>query len=227
MDNIIEIRNLSKSYKSQILFNSIDINFEKGLCHFLVGKSGSGKSTFAKIILNLLKPDSGTILIDGKNIYSKDYRQYENILLVFQDPVSSLNPRLRVIDIFNIILDNIKIPKSDETLRNEKIDKFLNYMDFDKNILYKQIKVLSGGQKQRLSISRSIFQNPKIIIFDESFSNLDEETIKDVMSHILYLKKEFNQTYLFISHNTPLINEYADNIFQFSDGKVEKIKSYF
>lgn len=201
------------------------VNFQvfEGETIGLVGESGCGKTTLGRSILQLLKPTSGKIIFEGEditNLSNHELRKLrKDIQIIFQDPYSSLNPKMSISEIIiepmrvNHILDN-------EKQRKEKAIELLEIVGLDASILSRYPHEFSGGQRQRICIARTLALNPKLIICDESVSALDVSVQAKVLNLLNELKSKFNFTYIFISHDLSVVKFMADRMIVMKDGKI-------
>ncbi len=239
---ILITKNLSKYFyrKKGIFFssreiikavNNVNILIKYGETIGLVGESGCGKTTFGRTILRLYEATSGEIIFDGKNIEKlkgKKLRQIrKDIQIIFQDPYSSLNPRMKIKDIITEGLYNFK---KELKLDREKINKIasdiLKKIGIQEDAKNKYPHQFSGGQRQRICIGRAIALNPKFIVCDEPLSALDLSIRSQILNLLLDLKKELNLSYLFISHDLKLTASICDRIYIMYLGEiVEEIPS--
>ena len=203
----IELINIVKKYGQQEVLNSFSLDIEKGKCLAIMGESGSGKSTIAKIIIGLEKPNSGEV-----KIFDKD------IEFLFQDSYNALNPRMTVEDlIYEPLQFSTDIDIKD---KREFILELLNQVELAPELLTRRRDELSGGQLQRVCLARALSTKPQIMIFDESLSGLDP-LVQDKILDLLYkIQKEYNLTYIFISHDFRLCYFLADRIILIDKGKI-------
>ncbi|MDU3125149.1 MAG: ATP-binding cassette domain-containing protein [Finegoldia magna] len=229
MNNILEVRNVNKSFKNKGLFakektqilKDVSITIPENTTVGLVGESGSGKSTLANIIMGLLSKDSGVIIFDGKNIDQLDSKEkkkmYNNVQIVFQDPYSSLDPSKTV---FSILDETLKIQTNlNKAERNEKVRSTLKKVGIQEEDIYKRSDMFSGGQRQRISIARAIIVNPKLIIFDEPTSALDVSIQAQILNLLSDIQVEKKISYLFISHNLDVIRHICDEVYVMNKGE--------
>ena len=192
----------------------------------LVGESGCGKTTLGRTILRLIKSTDGQIIYKGKNITTlanKELRRLrKEIQIVFQDPYSSLNPRLTI---GSAIIEPMKIHGlySNENKRKSKAIELLKKVDLDESHFYRYPHEFSGGQRQRICIARALALNPQFIICDESVSALDVSVQAQVLNLLNQLKKEFGFTYIFISHDLSVVKFMSDKIIVMKDGKIQEV----
>lgn len=220
--NLVEVRNLKEYFpintgfmKTKMLKAVDDITFDikKGETLGLVGESGCGKTTLGRTIMFLYKPTSGHVYFDGQEIGSKEslkeYRKRTQI--VFQDPYSSLNPRMTVGDIVAEPIDVHNLAK-DKTERDEKIKYLLNLVGINTEQATRYPHEFSGGQRQRIGIARALASNPEFIICDEPVSALDVSIQAQVINMLENLQKELGLTYLFIAHDLSVVKHISDRI---------------
>lgn len=222
MENILRIENLNKTYESGFKIKNINFNLKSGEFLGLIGESGSGKSTIAKIIVGLIKPSSGKIVYDKKNILniSIDERKKvrEDIQMIFQNPYSSLNPKYKIKE---IILEGLQYKKNIQKLDTDIILKKILYeVGLKDDILEKFPSQLSGGERQRVGIARALSMQPKILIADECLSSLDILTQTQILKIFLKIKKDFKLSCIFISHDLTVIKRICDKVIILKDGKV-------
>ena len=203
----IELINIVKKYGQQEVLNSFSLDIEKGKCLAVMGESGSGKSTIAKIIIGLEKPNSGEV-----KIFDKD------IEFLFQNSYNALNPRMTVEDlIYEPLQFSTDIDVKD---KREFILELLNQVELAPELLTRRRDELSGGQLQRVCLARALSTKPQIMIFDESLSGLDP-LVQDKILDLLYkIQKEYQLTYIFISHDFRLCYFLADRIILIDNGKI-------
>ena len=206
--------------------DGVDMLIEKGKSYGLVGESGSGKSTIGKAIIGLEKIRSGKIFYEGKEINHKKMRDKnlnysKDIQMIFQDSLSSLNPKKRIIEIITEPLKNFEnLSYEDEKRRASELLEIVGLSD---DSLYKYPHEFSGGQRQRIGIARSVATKPKLIIADEPVSALDLSVQAQVLNYMKEIQKQFGMSYLFISHDLGVIKHMCDEIFIMYKGRfVEK-----
>lgn len=206
--------------------DGVDMLIEKGKSYGLVGESGSGKSTIGKAIIGLEKIRSGKIFYEGKEINHKKMRDKnlnysKDIQMIFQDSLSSLNPKKRIIEIITEPLKNFENLSYEEEKR--WASELLEIVGLSDDSLYKYPHEFSGGQRQRIGIARSVATKPKLIIADEPVSALDLSVQAQVLNYMKEIQKQFGMSYLFISHDLGVIKHMCDEIFIMYKGRfVEK-----
>ena len=195
--------------------DGVNFTIEKGKTYGLVGESGSGKSTIGKAIIGLEKIKSGKIIYEGKEIDRKfrnrrsEYNR--NVQMIFQDSLSSLNPKKRVIDLISEPLRNFENLTLDEEKR--KVSELLEIVGMNREDIYKYPHEFSGGQRQRLGIARAVATKPKLIIADEPVSALDLSVQAQVLNYMKDIQEQFGLSYLFISHDLGVVKHMCDYMF--------------
>jgi ABC-type glutathione transport system ATPase component len=212
----LEVKKVKKSYGSTQVLDNISVSLLKNSTFGIIGESGSGKSTLVKIILNILKRDSGSVNLINKNLEKKLLtRPNRQVSAVFQDSLSSLNPKMTIRQILFEPLNILKIKNKDSIVLD-----ILNRVDLKEALLNRFPNQISGGQRQRVSIARAIITKPKILILDEPTSSLDSDIQEKIIQLILKVKEENNLSLLFISHDLAVINKVSDYIGVMHKGKI-------
>jgi peptide/nickel transport system ATP-binding protein len=234
---ILELKNIRTWFPSQkTLFGKVssftkavdDVSFDvyEGETLGLVGESGCGKTTLGRSILKLTSGVSGEILYLGKDVVKmkeKDFREYrKDLQIIFQDPYSSLNPR---ITIGNAISEPMKIHNilNSDVERKKRVIDLLKKVGLEEKQYNRYPHEFSGGQRQRVCIARALALNPKFIICDESVSALDVSVQAQVLNLLNELKKEFKFTYIFISHDLSVVKFMSDRMVVMQKGKIEEM----
>lgn len=234
--NLLEIKNLNVTYQTKKgligkiqtvhAVNNVSLDIQKGEILAIAGESGCGKSTLAKAIMKLVQSDSGEILLNGENVlnlkHNKDLKKfYQKVQMIFQNPYSSLNPKMKIGEILKEpLIINTDLKKEEITkIVEEKIKK----VGLDKSALNLYPHEFSGGQRQRIAIARSLILNPKFIIADEPVSALDVSIQAQIINLLKQLKEDFNLTFLFISHDLSVIKYLSDRIAIMYLGEVVEI----
>ena len=203
--------------------NNVSFDIMQGETVGLVGESGCGKTTLGRSILQLIKPTSGQIILDGRDIVSMTEDQLrkerKELQVVFQDPYGSLNPRITV---GGAILEALKVHglHENDKQRKDAVIKMLEKVELPADHYKRYPHQFSGGQRQRICIARALSLNPSFLIFDESVSALDVSVQATVLNLINELKKEFNFTSLFISHDLSVVHYISDRIMVMNKGKI-------
>ncbi len=187
----------------------INLKINRGDVLAIVGESGCGKTTLAKMLLGLLPPTTGEILLDGETIHSVSIKEIATkVQPVFQDPYSSLNPRKTIEQIISLPLIVHKIGTQEE--RRERVEKYMRLVGLPKRLVHSYPNQLSGGQRQRVAIARALIIEPKIIVCDEPTSALDVSVQAHILNLLQDLRKELDLTYVFISHDLAVVEHLAD-----------------
>ncbi len=211
----IEYKNINKADKDSIrAVDNVSLKIIKGEIYALAGESGCGKSTLAKAVTKLVLPKSGDILFEGKSIYShsrNEKKEYpKKVQMVFQNPYSSLNPKMKIYDILKEPLDiNTKLKKPE---KDELIEEVLAETGLQTDCLSLYPHEFSGGQRQRIAIARALILNPELLIADEPVSALDASIQAQIINLLKSLKYKRDLTILFISHDMNVIKYLADRV---------------
>lgn len=192
----------------------------------LVGESGCGKSTTGKALMRIVEPSSGSIELEGIELTTQKGKALRNLRtrmqMIFQDPISSLNPRRRVKDIVAEPLDCWKIAQGEE--RDRIVTDLLNKVGIDPEIYgNRYARQFSGGQCQRISIARSLAMRPKLLICDEMVSALDVSVQAQILNLLEDLKAEYGLTLLFIAHDLAVVKNVSDRVAVMYLGKICEI----
>lgn len=221
MEPLLKVENLTQHFKINKNYivkavNGLDFEIYPGETLGLVGESGSGKSTTGRSIIRLYEPTDGTILFDGVDISGKLNKETErhlrtNMQMIFQDPMASLNPRKKVLDLIAQGLDVHKLYQSKEE-RDEMVFKMLERVGLSRDHAYRYPHQFSGGQRQRIGIARALIMNPKLIIADEAISALDVSIQAQVVNLMKRIQKETGIAYLFIAHDLSMVKYISNRI---------------
>jgi oligopeptide transport system ATP-binding protein len=218
---LLEVKNLKKHFKvgrNKIVKAVDDVSFDiyEGETFGLVGESGSGKSTTGRTIIRLYDATDGQVLFNGENVHGKKSKQEllkfnRNMQMIFQDPSSSLNPRMTVLDIIAEGLDTHQLVK-DKKERKARVEELLEVVGLNKSHANRFPHEFSGGQRQRIGIARALAVEPSFIIADEPISALDVSIQAQVVNLLKKLQKDRGLTYLFIAHDLSMVKYISDRI---------------
>ena len=216
---LLTVENLSKEYIKKKTLNNVSFSMEKGEILGMLGKSGAGKSTIGKILLQLSRPTTGTILFEGKALSEVPRR---DIQAIFQDPYSALNPSLKIGEILEEpLIANGKFTKEE---RRKKVEETLVKVGLLESDYEKYPEELSGGQQQRVCIAGAIILSPKLIICDEPIASLDLAIQVQILDLIQKINQEEGISFIFITHNLPAVYRIADRILLLYRGEVQEIQ---
>jgi ABC-type oligopeptide transport system ATPase subunit len=229
---LLEVRHLSKEFsrkkglfgKGTVIRAVDDVSFsiEKGETFGLVGESGSGKTTTGRCILRLIEPSGGEVLFDGRDVLKLSRgdlrRARRDMQIVFQDPYSSLNPRMRVSDIVEEPLIIHKLGSKPE--RRERVRQLFALVGLNPDHLRRYPHEFSGGQRQRIGLARALALNPSLIIADEPVSALDVSVQAQVVNLLMDLQERLKLTYLFIAHDLRLVEHICSRVAVMYLGKI-------
>lgn len=229
---ILEVKNLKKYFKTNngLLYAVDDISFgiKKGETLGLVGESGCGKSTAGRAILRLHEPTAGEVWFQGKDVVKlsgSDMKQIrQKMQIVFQDPYSSLNPRMSV---FQLIENSLRVNRIGTVRdREEKIKRIMDIVGLEQRLMHSYPHELDGGRRQRIGIARALVLDPEFIVMDEPVSALDVCIQAQVLNLLGKLQQQFGLTYLFISHNLSVVRHISDRIAVMYLGKIVELADY-
>ncbi|WP_158750996.1 ATP-binding cassette domain-containing protein [Acidobacterium sp. S8] len=219
---LVQVSHLSKSYPRRdglrsshaLVVDDVSFVIERGETLGLVGESGSGKSTISRMVLGLIEPTSGNVTFDGRPVNNVPQRQLRGMRRrmqpVFQDPFAALNPRMRVGEIVAepLVIHRAAVRKELKT----KCSELLRAVGLDESALDRYPHEFSGGQRQRINIARALALRPELLVLDEPVSALDVSVGAQIVNLLRDLQREFQLTYLFISHSMPLVRYLSTNI---------------
>lgn len=224
---LMEISGIYKYFKNKAgritkAVNGVSLEIMKGETFGILGESGCGKSTIARLLTRLIKPDYGKILFGDTEIRKlKDYPRL--VQMVFQDPLSSLDPGMRVEDIIVEGLDINGLYERKE--RKSIVAEYVEKVGLKRGFLDRYPHELSGGQRQRISIARSLIMRPQMLILDEPTSYLDTVTQSQILDLFLKIKKELDMTYMFVTHDIKVLGKMCDRVAVMLRGRIIEIGS--
>lgn len=258
---LLELRNLTKIFpqgdsifsgaKNEVrAVDDVSLDIHAGETLGLVGESGSGKSTLGRLALRLIEPTSGSISFDGHDLLRARHgelrRLRRHMQIIFQDPFSSLDPRMRVEDLIAepLVIHGIRVSTGEDarasadsrsgatgvlvrtgTSLREKVAELLKAVGLESSAMRRYPHEFSGGQRQRIVIARALALRPKFIVCDEPVSALDVSVGAQIVNLLKELQREFGLTYLFISHSMPVVRYLSTRIAVMYRGKIVEIGS--
>ncbi len=223
---VLRVRGLAKQYKvgKQMLqaFSDIDFDIQGGQCLALVGESGCGKSSIAMSILRLVEPDQGEVRFEGQELGQLSNAKMQHLRqkygIVFQNPYSTLNPRMNVLQLVDEPLrTHSRLTKPE---RRVKVIATLRDVGMDETMLERMPHELSGGQRQRIGIARALILDPRLIVLDEPTAALDVSVQATVINLLKDLREKRGLSYLFITHNLGLVERIADQVLVMYLGRI-------
>lgn len=224
-DLFVRTAALGKKFGPVVAVDDVSLTIDRGETLALVGESGSGKTTLGRMMSLLLPPTSGQLTIAGKDAANLKPRALKplrrNVQMIFQDPVSSLNPRHTIANILTEPLTNYSI--GDKAERLIRATELLDAVGMPAETLLRYPHEFSGGQRQRITIARALALNPAFIVADEPVSALDVSVQSQILNLITELKARYNLAYLFISHDLAVVHHIADRIAVMYLGKIVEL----
>lgn len=224
-DELLKVENLRVHYPVRSGFfnrvtdyvyavDGVSFTIQKGQSYGVIGESGSGKSTIGQALVGLVEATSGTITYRGKDVTDKRVRKKlkynKDVQMIFQDSLSSLNPKKKVIDIIGEPLRNFEnLSRKD---LKQRVLELLQTVGLDEESLYKYPHQFSGGQRQRIGVARAVATKPKLIIADEPVSALDLSVQAQVLNYMKAIQQKYGVAFLFISHDLGVVHHMCDNL---------------
>src|SRR5260370_33245495 len=224
---LVEARDLIKLYKTDDAFgksrrtvlavNRVSLDIHAGEALGLVGESGCGKSTLGRIILRLIEPTSGNVIFNGQNVFAASSgalrRLRRDMQIIFQDPMASLNRRMRVEEIISEpLIIHSENGRPARALLKQQAAAVLNAVGLEESALGRYPHEFSGGQRQRIGIARALVLRPKFVVCDEPASALDVSVGAQIVNRLNKLQRDFGLPYRFISHSMPVVRYLTDRI---------------
>ena len=220
MSNILELNNVRKEFHTSsskraiVAVDNISLKLAKGKTLGIVGESGSGKSTLGRLMLRLIEPTAGEINFDDVNLLKLKNTELRKIRskmqMIFQDPMSSLNPRMSIRQLVSEPLEIHRNLKASE--QNAAVEEIITKVGLEKSALDKYPHEFSGGQRQRISIARAVINNPSLIVADEPVSALDVSIQSQILNLLMDLRNDLNLSFVFISHDLSVVRHIADEV---------------
>jgi len=232
---LLEVKNITKDYpikaglggsikKSVRAVDNVSLSIYEGESISLVGESGCGKTTLARIIIHLIKFNGGEVFYDGTKVDKTNLtRLRRNVQMVFQDPYSSLDPRYTIRSIIKEGMEMDKATLKTEQLRELRCQQVLDSVGLHRDMLSRYPHEFSGGERQRIAIARALVINPKVLILDEAVSSLDVIVQGQILKLLKDLQKKFNLTYIFISHNLKVVKRISQRVAVMYKGKIVEL----
>ena len=209
MTPLLEVRHLTKDFRRVRAVDDVSFEIARGETFGLVGESGSGKTTTGRCILRLIEPTSGEVMLDGRDVLALSSgelrRARRDMQIVFQDPYSSLNPRLRAADIVEEPLIIHEIGSAGQ--RRQRVEELFRLVGLNPDHRRRYPHEFSGGQRQRIGLARALALNPSLIVADEAVSALDRSVQAQVVDLLVSLQRQLGLTYLFIAHDLRLVRD--------------------
>lgn len=226
METVLEVKDLTKTFVTEgkadfTAIKHIQFQLFQGETLGIVGESGSGKSTLARAITRLIDPTEGSIFLCGEEITGKKGKKlrqvYKNMQMIFQNPVSSFDPRRSLGHGIRESLRNSGVPKAEA---KKRVLELLGQCGLSEEFYDRYPHEVSGGQCQRAAIARALAVKPKIVICDEATSALDVTVQQQIMELLDAFRKEYQISYLFICHNLALVQQFCDRVLVMKDGRI-------
>jgi oligopeptide transport system ATP-binding protein len=221
--SLLEARNLRKTYSNVTAVDGVSLELIEGETLAVVGESGSGKTTLARMLLRLVEPDSGELLVEGRDFLAARGAELRalrrEMQMVFQDPFASLDPRMRVGSIVGEPLE-IHEPRLRRSERRARVIEILRAVGLGEEAVARYPHEFSGGQRQRIGIARALILRPRLVVADEPVSALDVSVGAQILALLQNLQRDFKLTYLLISHSLPVVAQLATRIAVMQGGRI-------